>query len=395
MIDERPPVNKDSSAAADPKPKARRSTRRKATASSNGRVPAIPAGAAGPIAPGLAGIPGIEVGSATTMGTVEWLWPDRIPLNMLSLIEGRKGRGKSTLLTAIAAAVTGGPAPPGWIVRPARSVMWCYTEELWDAVILPRLKAAGANLDLVCRPRLKDERGRDRRLTLPSMLDELRQLLKQARPGLLGLDPFTALKDSGLDMRQDDHVRSYLEPLVELLSECDCTCVMDRHLRKGSHGDVLDQGLGGVAVANMARAIHRCDIHTTNDALRVFSPVIVSNAKNPPALNYSFQEEGDTLRLIWSGESNISAEVLAEGKASASDRDEARDAENLLRSKLAGGSKQFKDLEEEAGQAGVTVKQLRAAKTALGVTSRRLSVGRDGKGAWLWDPPEGGFPPEE
>src|SRR5687768_5180847 len=44
---------------------------------------------------------------------VEWLWPGRIPLGMLTMLDGDPGMGKSFITVALAAAVSTGGAMPG------------------------------------------------------------------------------------------------------------------------------------------------------------------------------------------------------------------------------------------------------------------------------------------
>jgi hypothetical protein len=79
---------------------------------------------------------------------VWWLWQDRIPLGSLSLIGGREGIGKSTVAYTIVAGITRGRLAGEHAGQP-RSVIVAATEDSWAHTIVPRLMAAGADLDRV------------------------------------------------------------------------------------------------------------------------------------------------------------------------------------------------------------------------------------------------------
>jgi hypothetical protein len=343
----------------------------------------------------MEGLDCVERGSDVANVPLSWMWPHRLPSASLCLLEGKKGSGKSSIAAAICAAVTGGPRPPGWPEGRPRNALWSGAEESYSSVISPRLIHAGCDPARFARPRLKDERGRPKRLSLPSMLDELRELLKQTDAGLLVLDPFSSLADPLIDLRQEQPARSYLEPLADLLWEMDCVALLTRHLRKGGAGDALDQGLGSVAVGNTARSVLRADTHPVHDGLHVLSLVACNATARPPSLIFRIEVESDLGRVAWQGESNISADILAEGKATFADRDESRDARRLLRAMLAAGGRQAGDIAAEALAAGIQPRMLRRAKAELRVISERKSVGDKGNGCWLWLPPAGGFPAED
>src|SRR5262245_16881935 len=78
-----------------------------------------------------------------------WLWPGRVPAAAVTIVEGDPSAGKSTLLSALAAAVTTGRP---WIDRPGHlgaGVLWLTSEEDPGSTIRQRLVADKASLDLV------------------------------------------------------------------------------------------------------------------------------------------------------------------------------------------------------------------------------------------------------
>jgi hypothetical protein len=73
-----------------------------------------------------------------------WLWDQRYPLGMFTLLAGDAKQGKSTLVTWAAASVTRGTLPGKFAGTP-RTVLWLAMEETKDT-IRGRLLAAGADL---------------------------------------------------------------------------------------------------------------------------------------------------------------------------------------------------------------------------------------------------------
>ena len=90
--------------------------------------------------------------SEVVMRAVEWLWQGRFALGKLGLICGLPDEGKSTLLSYIAARITG-PDRFSWPenegVAPRGKVIMLTGEDDAADTLVPRLKAAGADLDSV------------------------------------------------------------------------------------------------------------------------------------------------------------------------------------------------------------------------------------------------------
>jgi hypothetical protein len=100
--------------------------------------------------------PKAQIVSASSIAPerVEWLWPGRIPLGMLTLFSGDPKLGKGLAAITVLAAVTrGGPLPGGGPDGPATaargSAILLSAEDDPARTIVPRLRAAGADLDRV------------------------------------------------------------------------------------------------------------------------------------------------------------------------------------------------------------------------------------------------------
>src|SRR5829696_8789356 len=90
--------------------------------------------------------------NAVTADHVRWLWPARIPIGKLTLLDGDPGLGKSAIMLDVAARITRAtPLPDGSrpdFDGPAGVVLLCSEDGLADTII-PRLQVAGADLDRV------------------------------------------------------------------------------------------------------------------------------------------------------------------------------------------------------------------------------------------------------
>ena len=85
---------------------------------------------------------------------IEWLWPGRIPLGMVTFLEGACGSGKTFLVLDMAARVTCGAPWPGNDHAPERAgdvLLVGGDPDGWERVILPRLMSAGADLTKIGR----------------------------------------------------------------------------------------------------------------------------------------------------------------------------------------------------------------------------------------------------
>jgi hypothetical protein len=136
---------------------------------------------------------------------VAWLWPERVPLGMVTLLEGEGATGKSLIVADMAARVTTGAPWPGRVQgpQPAGGVLYCVEEDGWLSMIFPRLKAAGADCTRVgrlldvdtCHP-AETEAARahtQRRLAFPADLAHLEYNLR-IRPDvrLVIVDPLSS-----------------------------------------------------------------------------------------------------------------------------------------------------------------------------------------------------------
>lgn len=234
---------------------------------------------------------------------VEWLWPGRLPANMLTLLEGDPGTGKSTLTMEIIACLTTGRALPGADVRhPPMRVGMLSDEDNWGMVVVPRLQAAGADLRKVLH--FKGIRHGDY-LTPYSLSDlaTLRHDVVKMNATVLVIDPLMAyLGGNDMDSHRDQHVRGVLGPLVQWAEEDGITIIAIRHFSKGSAGGkAIYRGGGSIGFTGQARAVLQTAEHPGGDGKFALAVAKCNLAPLAPSLGYGMEVDvlHDVARIKW------------------------------------------------------------------------------------------------
>jgi hypothetical protein len=319
-----------------------------------------------------------------------YLLDRRVALGTLTIVEGRKGAGKSTFMAALAADVTGGPRLPGGRKRRVLgSVLWLTREEDYHLAVLPRIVAAGGNPKLIKWPQPKNGDGPPR-MVFPGQFGELEWAITNQGIKLLVMDPWASFLDVGANQNDEQQVRAVTERLIDIGHRTGCALVLARHLRKNSYGRALDHGSGSVAIGAAARSVLRIDAFPGKPNWCVAVRVGGNIGAAPPALAWELMDAGNVAKVAWRGEYDIDPDALAAGTADIGERDERDDATGLLRGMLKEKWVPFTNILKAARNSGISERTLRARKAELHIPSRRQS---GNESHWYeWGPPPGGWP---
>ncbi len=195
--------------------------------------------------------------SEITQRATRWLWDDDgkwLPLGGLSLLGGREGIGKSSCAYWLAGQVTRGELP-GALKGAPRSVVIAATEDAWAQTVVPRLVAAGADLERVLRVDVQEEDGRLHGLILPTDVVALAELCRVEDVALVLLDPLMGTIEGKLDSHKDAEVRQALEPISRLAHDLRLSVLGLIHQNKSAAGDLLTRLMGSRAFAAIARSV--------------------------------------------------------------------------------------------------------------------------------------------
>jgi putative DNA primase/helicase len=343
---------------------------------------------------------------------VEWLWPVRIPLGMLTLFSGDPKLGKSlAALSLIAAVSRGGPLPggdaDGPALAPRGSAILLSGEDDWARTIVPRLRAAGADLDRVktissmLEPEFRGFRDGPtahvpacERMPTVSPVD-LQAIERRATElgdcRLIVFDPISAYIGRNAD------VRRALAPLREMAGRLNAAVVLITHHRKqgasGTNGKyrVFDS----IAYVGVCRAnfLFLADPDDPTGRRRLMLDNGGNLAPTQPALVYVVHGKDDDAFVEWLPETidlDADAALARAGTAgrigTAGMGARRRECEQWLRGFLAAGPRTAKECEQAAAAAGFNRHVLERARVALAVRCLRSGFG---KGAcYHWSLPD-------
>lgn len=310
---------------------------------------------------------------------VTFLWPGRIPYGMLTLLVGDPGLGKSLLTIQIGAEVS----------RAGGGVLLLNAEDHAGATIRPRAEAAGADLD---RLHIVGERrdGLAEGLILPDGTEALDRLVVAHDARLVVVDPLSAHLGGSVNSWRDQSVRLALAPLHRIAERRGCAVLVVAHLNKGAGVDPLYRtgGSMGIPAAVRSALLLACDPDDPDGDRRVLAHFKSNVAELSGSLLCRVETVGATATLSVVGSSEIRAgELLTAPEGTP--RTKRERAEALLCRLLRGGPLPAVQIRDAAEAAGISWRTIEAAKSNLGIQTRKQG-GRFG-GGWHWSLPE---PPE-
>jgi hypothetical protein len=353
--------------------------------------------------------------SSIEMQVYDWLWPDRFAIGEIGLIVGMPDEGKGQMLAYIAARITcglewpndEGCAPPG-------NVILLTAEDDVKKTVVPRLKAAGADLDRIEIVKMmhdrdaKDGKPIKRMFSLITDLDRLREkIIARGNVKLVEIDPISAYLGLGkVDSYRTSDVRAVLGPLKDLAEELAVAIIGIMHFNKKIDvTNVLLRVSDSLAFVAAPRHVFGViDDPDNGRKLVVRAKNNLTDAdqkKKSLAFHFDVKQVGVDARndkpisapfIVWKpGYVDVTAtEALSavnENKAPSA----LNDAKEFLRDILvaSGGRAPRADIEEAAEAEKITDGTLRRAKKALKIRAEKDRSVKDGKWYWVLPDDEG------
>lgn len=320
---------------------------------------------------------------------INWLWPQRIVGDGLTIITGPVGISKSLISVDVAGRVTtGGKWPDGTGHATQGSVLLFGAEDDAGKVVVPRLMAAGADLDRVhvCQgTAMAGDDDEPAAVILERHIGELRAALDEiADCRLIVFDPLPDYINA--DENKSAEVRAALVPLARLAQEKNVAVVAILHQNKKNDLTTVQRISGSGAFAQIARVVlsigtHPEDVDKETGKRRVM--IVSKNNYGERDVGQAYEIEtlaNDQPGIVWqAGTITMNADEIARrptgGQEHESKRGEAVDA---LREMLAFGEKNAGAVTEGLQDAGFGRRQIDHAAKALNVIKRKTSDG------WCW-----------
>jgi nucleotide-binding universal stress UspA family protein len=303
---------------------------------------------------------------------IEWLWYPYIPFGKITVIQGDPGDGKTTVVLAIAAAVTTGAAlPESKASAEPMSVIFQTAEDGLGDTVKPRLVQSGAD----CRRVIVIDES-EKELTLSDV--RIEQAIGETGAKLFILDPLQAYLGADVDMHRANEIRPVLKRINAIAEKTGCAVVVIGHLNKGASKSQY-RGLGSIDIQAAARSV----LTVGRIKGQPYTRAIVQGKNNlaPEGEAIGFELDPAT-GFRWIGVIPITIDELLSGIMPEKDTTYDRAVE-FLKAELAEGEKPAAEIFTKAEEQGIQERTIRKGKQALGVVSYKRNT------RWYWALPKG------
>jgi archaellum biogenesis ATPase FlaH len=299
---------------------------------------------------------------------IDWLWYPYIPFGKITVIQGDPGDGKTTVVLAIAAAVTTGAAlPESNKIHEPMTVIFQTAEDGLGDTVKPRLLQSGADCSRVI---VIDES--EKELSLSDI--RIEQAIIQTGAKLFILDPLQAYLGADIDMHRANQIRPVLKRIGAIAEQTGCAIVVIGHLNKGTSKSQY-RGLGSIDIQAAARSVLTVGRVKGKPYTRAIAQGKNNLAPEGQALGF---ELDPATGFRWIGTLEITIDELLSGVMP--ERDSTYDrAVDFLKRELADGEQLAAALYEKAAAEDISERTLRSAKQALNIKADKHSDKR-----WYW-----------
>lgn len=286
--------------------------------------------------------------SQVTQTNVPWLWPGRLVLDGPNLIAGAPDVGKSMFIASIAACVSAGKAWPDGKPNPEPGdVLIRETEDAYNHTVVPRLAAAGADLDRIFLAKPTDP-------ILPSDLHGFKMFWPS---------PAISLMDIQFDSNREQDVRAWMAEWAEGCRTHNCALIAPAHLNKKEDLGAINRIMGSGAMSAFPRSVWTIVRDNEDKSERLFLRIKANLAgDDTDGLRFRIEHIGPLEQSVcctWLGRSEKAADQVM----AANRNPGGPSASTWLRDFLAAhGETRVSDVKKAAADAGFTEEALRKAK---------------------------------
>jgi putative DNA primase/helicase len=316
---------------------------------------------------------------------IHWLWPGWLARGKLHLLAGAPGTGKTTLALTLAATISRGRSwPDGTTAAGGQVLIWSGEDDPADTLV-PRLHAAGADLDRIFIVGDTWIEGESRAFDPAHDLAALEsQAAALGNIALLIADPVVSAVTG--DSHKNTEVRRALQPLVYLAARLNCAVLGITHFSKNTSGrDPTERVTGSVAFGALARLVlvTAQDKHGERVLARAKSNIGPDGGGFAYTLEQQCCDGMEASRIVWGDPLQGCARKLL-GVAEDVGDSRRDNAAAWLSGMLEAGDVPVKTLKTEAAAAGLSWRTVERAKIELDISVIRIGGQTRGGGYWVW-----------
>lgn len=327
------------------------------------------------------------------MEAISWLWALWLACGKLHILAGEAGTGKTTIALWLASILScGGRWPDGSRAEVGTVLIWSGEDDPKDTLV-PRLRAAGADLSRVHIisgvQAGQDVRAFDPAKDMEGLLDAAQRI---GNVKMLILDPIVNAVSG--DSHKNTEVRRGLQPVVDFGTRTGCAILGITHFSKGSVGrSPLERLVGSLAFGALARVVMVAATRETQEdgqTARVFMRAKSNIGPDNGGYGYDLEQtpiierpEISASRVVWGQAIDGKArDVLNQAEAVKDSESTAiAEARAFLREALSEGQKTASEVEAEAKEYGIQFRTVRRAKDGMVIV--RKGTKEEG-GKWFW-----------
>jgi hypothetical protein len=322
-----------------------------------------------------------------TLHNVDYIWRGRLARGKHSLIAGEAGEGKSQIAMYTAARVsTGGQWPDGGNA-PQGNVVILSAEDDPEDTLVPRLIAAGANLEYIKIVKMVRDAKGNHKFSLEQDMEKLKVACKRlGNVVLIIIDPVSSYMGGKLDGKANTAVRHVLDPLSDLAADLRCAILSITHFRKGTEGPkAVHRIMDSIAFGAAPRATFGVYADPTDVDSYADPRVMLLFKTNLPdmaeGLKYHIEETTGgtdsrtnkpikTLRIVWDGTTDLTADAVQRMTNEQHSTPRLDEAVAFIETTLADSARPVADVQIEATRVGIKDDTLRKALRKLGIKAR-------------------------
>ena len=320
---------------------------------------------------------------------ISWLWNGWIAKGKLHIFAGQAGTGKTTIAIALASTITTGSRFPDGSKSQKGSVLIWSGEDSPADTLVPRLMAAGADLNKV---HFVGDTTTNYELRSFDPATDIQPLMLKAASipdlALLIIDPIVNAVAG--DSHKNGEVRRALQPVVDFGEKLNCAVLGITHFSKGGQGkDPIERVTGSLAFAALARVVlATAKIQEGDSVKRIVCRAKSNIGSDSGGFEYDIQQTEVKHGIFssyasWGDSVEGSArDLLAEpdNRETGEHGSALDDAKEFLLELLVNGELPQKQIQEDAKGASHSWATVRRAKSELYVISSKSRL----DGRWYW-----------